>query len=411
MKCSFCNKNNLKIFHNFGNFGLAGAFLTKKQIPSEKKYNLSIAFCNSCTAVQVTKKISPEKLFSKYFYSSSSINTLVDHYKKFSIILKKKFIKKTPIKILEIGCNDGVFIKPLSKLNCEIIGVDPAKNIIKKIKKKENIYLINDFFNIKTAKKIINYSGYQDLILASNVYAHINDISSVTKAVNMCLSNKGTFIFEVHYLLNLINENQYDMIYHEHIYYYSFMSAASLLGLHNLVIYDYEKTNIHSGSVRFYVCKKGYENNKTSLKKVKLQLNYEKKLLFHHFSTYKKFSHKITNHALSLNKLLTKLKFKGKKIYGYGASGRANTIIQFCDINSDTIEYIIDDSKEKINFYTPGSHIKIVGSKILNTHRPDYLLIFAWSFKDEIYQRNKKFFLSGGKMIIPFPKPKIIEFN
>tara|TARA_B100000242_G_scaffold96699_2_gene66298 strand:- start:7625 stop:8893 length:1269 start_codon:yes stop_codon:yes gene_type:complete len=406
--CSFCNSKNISPVINFGEVALAGAFLKQAQFEIEKKYPLQVCFCNECFMVQVVNKISPEKLFSDYFYRSSSINTLKSHFTEYAREISKRFLDDpAEAKVLEFGCNDGVLLKPLLNQGIKtVIGVDPAKNIISKINNKE-LKLFNDFFQVKLAKKIVSKFGKLDIIMANNVFAHIPEINNTTEAIQLALNDDGIFIFEVHYLGNVLEEFQYDMIYHEHLYYYSLLSAKNHFNKFNMNVFDIKKIPIHGGSIRFYVTKFGSKYNKPT----KAVINLEREELtkkYDNYETFKIFSAKINSTKQKLNSFLLDLKNKGYKIAGYGASGRANTIIQFCGIDTSILDYIIDDNPSKTGYFTPGSHIKIYSREVLKEKNPpDYILVFAWSFINEIYKRNKEYVKKGGKFIMPLPEVKL----
>ena len=407
-KCSFCDSNNLIDVINFGDVALAGAFLNYEETINEKKYPLNICFCQECFMLQVVDIIKPEKIFSKYFYSSSAIKTLRDHFNRYAKDISSIPKDVNTSIVLEFGCNDGVLLKPLLEQNfLKVIGVDPASNIINNINKNKNLVLYNDFFTKKLASSIVDKYGKIDIIIANNVFAHISTIKDTTSAIYNSLSDNGIFIFEVHYLSSLIDELQYDMIYHEHLFYYSFLSAKIHFSKFNMNIYDVKKIPIHGGSIRFYVCKKGSEmdistTNVKRLEEDELKNNYNK------YSTFVNFADQINNSRNNLKKLLLDLKSKGNSIVGYGASGRANTIIQFCDIDKNILDYMIDDAPHKQGLYTPGSHLKIHNSsKLYSKKPPDYVLLFAWSFAEEIFEKNYKFINNGGRFIIPLPKLRI----
>ena len=292
----------------------------------------------------------------------------------------------------------------------KVIGVDPASNIISSINDKR-ITIINDYFSEKISKEVVAKYGSIDLIMANNVFAHISDINNTTIAVKNALSEEGVFIFEVHYLGKIIDEMQYDMIYHEHLYYYSLLSAIEHFNKYDLTIFDIKQVSIHAGSIRFYVAKKNSNRAKIISENVKLLLREEKLKAYNKIDSFKLFSQKIEKTKKQLIELLKKIKKEGKTVAGYGASGRANTIIQYCGITDDLVSYMIDDSPAKVGYYTPGSHLEIFSSSVLNTKKaPDYILVFAWSFFDEIVKRNKKFIESGGKMIVPLPEVKVVSF-
>jgi methylation protein EvaC len=407
--CSFCDSTRMSEIIDFGKVALAGGFLRSDQFAEESYYPLRLFFCSDCFAVQVIDKVDAEVLFKDYFYFSSSIKTLREHFSEYAKEVTTRFLKPESSTVIEFGCNDGVLLRPLADQNIKnVIGVDPATNIISTIN-DNRIKIINDFFTENVAKNIISTYGQADLVVANNVYAHIPDIKGITRAVHDVLSNDGVFIFEVHYLGKVINEFQYDMIYHEHLYYYSLLSAIKHFERYEMIVFDVKSVAVHAGSMRFYVCKKGSKHDSTISPAVEALLEEELANGFHLSETFVRFASDVAERKAMLMALLTKLKKEGHSIAGYGASGRANTMIQYCGINSNHLDYMIDDAPAKLGFFTPGSHFKICPSTILDQpNPPDFLLIFAWSFLKEIRTRSKSYINSGGKMIIPLPDVEIM---
>lgn len=410
-KCSFCDSKRLVQILDLGNVALAGAFLSSNQFPNEKKYPLRVSFCEECFAVQVIDRISGNLLFDDYFYFSSSIKTLRDHSYDYAVELREKFLNKPNASVLEFGCNDGILLQPLAELGVKcIVGIDPAKNVVSTIS-DNRINTINAFFTEDVAENILDTYGKMDVVVANNVYAHISDIQGVTRATKRVLSEDGVFIFEVHYLGKVLEEIQYDMIYHEHIYYYSLLSAINHFERYGMMVFDVKPISIHAGSIRFYVCKEDSLHSKKS-DAVIAMIQEERNRGYDRCETFGVFSHQLEQHREDLIKLLTKLRRLDKKIVGYGASGRANTIIQYCGITEDHLDYIVDDSPVKQGFYTPGSHFEIRPSSILlGKDAPDYVLVFAWSFFDEICKKNHEYLARGGKMILPLPTIKVFPID
>lgn len=409
--CSFCSGYSMSLVMDFGRVALAGGFLSPDQFPKEKFYPLRLFFCSDCYAVQLIDKVDPGVLFTDYFYFSSSIKTLRDHFAEYAREVTNKFLTPEKATVLEFGCNDGVLLRPLADQNIKrVIGVDPATNIISTIN-DSRITIINDFFDERVTKDILANYGSVDMVVANNVYAHIPDIQGITRAIYNVLAKDGVFIFEVHYLGNVINEFQYDMIYHEHLYYYSLLSAQKHFERYGMVVFDVELVPIHAGSIRFSVCKANSKyasrvsENVLKMQKEELEKGFDKP------ETFLNFAANVSNLKIQLIDLLENIKAEGCKIAGYGASGRANTMIQYCGISHHHLDYMIDDAPAKTGFYTPGSHLEIFPSIVLEEAlAPDYLLLFAWSFKKEILDRNKKYFDSGGKMIVPLPEINVLSY-
>jgi len=406
--CAFCDSKRLGLVMDFGKVGLAGAFLKPEQFATERTFPMRLHFCKDCYAVQVTDKVPADVMFRDYFYFSSSIGTLRDHFREYASEVTRRFLDPAKATVLEFGCNDGVLLRPLADEGIRtVIGVDPAANVVATID-DSRVKVINNYFTEEVARDVVAEHGKIDLIMANNVYAHIPDIQGTTRAVAEALHPEGVFAFEVHYLGKVIDELQYDMIYHEHLYYYSLLSAINHLARYDMMVFDIKPIPIHAGSIRFYACKKGSKHS-ASVSPAVVALEAEERARgFDRYDTFLAFSDTVAAHRDELIRLLTHLRGQGKRISGYGASGRANTMIQYCGINHDHLDYMIDDAPAKASFYTPRSHFEIFSSSVLGRDDPpDYLLIFAWSFFEEIRKKNASYLARGGRMILPLPKVSI----
>jgi methylation protein EvaC len=405
--CAFCDGTALTEIIDFGRVALAGGFLKPEQFASEVFYPLRLCFCRGCFAVQVIDKVSANVLFDDYFYFSSAITTLRTHFEGYAAEVTARFLDPPRAVAVEFGCNDGVLLRPFADQKIrKVIGVDPATNVVKTID-DPRITVVNDFFNEAVAERIVAEHGKADMVVANNVYAHIPDIQGTTRAVRAVLGDDGVFIFEVHHLGKVIEELQYDMIYHEHLYYYSMLALKNHFDRYGMMVFDVKPVPIHGGSVRFYVCKKGSRHAKVSDAALALEKS-EREKRYDDSDTFIRFAGQVAEHKRELTQLLTRLRAEGRTIAGYGASGRANTMIQWCGIDHRHLQYMIDDAPAKAGFFTPGSHFEIHSSSILSEPGPpDYLLIFAWTFVEEIRKRNAKYLAAGGQMILPLPQVKI----
>ncbi len=406
--CRFCSSKLLAPVIDLGNVPLAGGFIKSQKVLTEEKFfPLKISFCQNCFLLQSINVINADTLFKDYFYHSSAIKTLTDHFQQtVKELLTNNANKETFV--VEIGCNDGTFINAVLKKNAHALGVDPAANIVKPLIKK-GMPIINDYFTEAVAKKIKEEYGQADFIFSSNTLAHIEDMHDVLKGIKIVLKSNGSLVFEVHYLGNVLKELQYDMIYHEHQYYYSLMTLKNLFAQYEMEIYDVRFIPIHAGSIRVYVQnKRGGEH--TISKNVQLCLKEEKQKKFHKLETYLSYAKKIEKTKKDLLKLLYSLKNENKKIAGYGASGRGTIIMNYCGLSNELLEYVIDDAPAKQGSYTPGTHLQIVPSDILESkEKPDFVVLFAWSFFEEIKKRNQKYLEKGGKFIVPLPQVHIIS--
>ena len=391
-KCAVCGNKNLQQILNLKKVPLAGYFPTKSQLDDESSYPLELLFCDDCKLVQTDSVINPDILFKDYRYLSSV--GLSNHFEELADTLNNKFQIKNK-KILEIGCNDGVLLEPLSKLGADVVGVDPASNVVK-LARDKGLNVIEDYFNYENFE---NHGGKYDLVLANNSFAHIIDIKSIVKGVNHVLKPSGYFVFEVHYLNNLVEENQWDNIYHEHIYYYSITALHNMFKRYGMTIIDFEEIPIHSGSIRVTV-----KNSETDIpKKITDRIKLESDTICN-LEYLGQYSEDVKKHISDFNKTLDSL--KGKKIGGYGASGRANMFCNVTNLTKDNVDFIVDESPERCGRYIANKEIPIVDIDVLKYSDVDLLIIFAWNYSKMIIDKTqfKKF-----KYLVAFPKVQLVD--
>ncbi len=400
--CRIC-RGKLKKIINLGKIALVGNFFKKKK--KLKKYKISLNFCSTCKHVQISEVVNPNLLFKKYLWetgiSKSNINLIKNLISKL-----KKFNINQNSKVLEIASNDGSFLSLLNKrFKCFSIGIDPAKNM-KKISGKKNFLSIIDYFNFRLSTKIKKKFKKFNFIVARNVLAHVRNPNEIFKGVNNLLLNNGIFIIEVPHLENIIVQNQYDNIFHEHVGFHSLKSIVDLSKRHNLKVFDVEKIESQGGSLRCYICKTSL--NKKIKRKVNSLIKQEQKLGLYSSVKLKDFKRKILVHITMIQNLIKSLKNRQKIISVYGASGKGQALLQFCNLNNNVIDYVFDKSKKKQGCYTPGTYIKIKNPSEIKKTGTQYLLLLSWNIKKEIIEQEKKFIKNGGKFIIPFPSPRVM---
>lgn len=412
-QCRFCLSKKLKSFIRFGNVPLAGGFFkpgsTESDFAQERLYPLNIVFCQQCGLVQAAEVVNSQTLFHKYFYYSSAIKTLSDHFAEYAQELKKVYGTKTKqTSVLEIGSNDGVFLKPLQAAGFNVLGVDPAANIVEPMI-QQGLPVMCDYFGERAAKKIVKTWGQADVIVGSNSLAHIDDMHDVLRGVQLLLKPEGFVAMETHYLGKLLEEYQYDMMYHEHQSYYSLYALSNFFKQYNMEVFDVKPITIHAGSMRYYVQRAGAGRPITQ--RVQWQLAKELQLGLDDYQSYAQFAKKIAKEGKKLLALLATLKKQGKRIAGYGASGRATIMMSYCGITAEHLDYVIDDAPAKQGAFTPGNHLPIVSSAVLEDadRRPDYCLLFAWSFMKEITNKNKQYIRDGGAFIVPLPTVTVVH--
>ncbi len=402
-KCRICGHKIKKIIY-FGKIALVGNFYKKKT--KQKKYDISLNYCLKCKHVQISEKLNPKLLFKNYLWETGISKSNILILKKLLSNLKKFGMNKNS-KVLEIASNDGSFIKILKKrFNSFVIGVDPAKNLAKTAN-SQKIYTINDYFNFKLSQSIKKKFSKFDFIFARNVIAHLSNPNSVFKGIENLIKDEGIFALEVPHLLNIYKDNQYDNIFHEHVGFHSVKSIIDLCKLNKLKLFDVEKVDSQGGSIRCYICK--VNSKKMISKKVEGILKSEKKAKIFSGKILEKFKIKIKKHNSLMYNLIHKLKMKNYKISVYGASGKGQALMQFLKIDNKLIDHVYDKSKLKQGRFTPGTNIKIKDPKYISIDNIDYLIILSWNIKDEIIKQERIFLREGGKFIVPFPKPKILN--
>jgi len=391
----------------------ANAFLTKRALKTKESFfPLQVNFCLNCGQLQLTHVVSPELLFRNYVYVSSTSPVFISHFEEYAQDLIKRFDLNKKSLVIDIGSNDGILLKPLKKNGVQVIGVDPAVDIAKKTT-KEGIKTFPNFLTTDIAKKITKEYGLTDVVCANNAFAHINNLDEIIKSVKILTKNDGVFVIEFPYLIDFIEKNYFDLIYHEHVSYLSLRSLYALFKRHNMEIFDAKKVNSHGGSMRVYVKKISAKHEQSSSANkvqpiIKKLIDNEKKLGLDNIKTYLRFAKKIENNKKKLTKLLKKLKSEGKTIVGYGAPAKGNTLLNYFKIGPDILDYIVDDSKYKQGLYTPGTHIPVVPFGMIAQTKPNYIFILAWNFAQPLMNKLADFKKSGGHFIIPVPEATIV---
>lgn len=394
--CRLCNSKNIEKCFSFPSTPLANEFVKIKK--KQSLYPLDLIFCNDCYHFQLKHVVNPKILFANYVYVSGTSKSFINHFDKYAkSIIKNDKINKNDL-IIEIGSNDGVLLTSFNQLGfSNLLGIEPAKKIAD-ISISKGIPTINSFFGKPTSNKILKKYGKAKIIIANNVLAHIDDLNSVFENAKKLLSKNGFFYFEVSYLLDVINKNLFDTIYHEHLSYHSVTSMVNFLNTKKLYLIDFERVDTHGGSIRFKV-----SNSNTKSKSIKIQsiLNLEKQKKLHYVNTFQNFYYKIMKKKDKLKKILIELRKKNKKIVGYGAPAKMTTLMYAFNLPKNYFKFIIDDSPIKQNLFSPGMNIKVLSSKYLQIDKADVCVVFAWNFYKQIKSKHYKWTKQGGIFINP----------
>ena len=394
MKCKITNKN-ISPFMSFGKMPIANGFLKNEQFEKEFFFDMEVGFSEDVSLFQLKDHPSPEQMFNeRYPFFTSSSEYMKLHFSEYAKFIKKNYLKNNS-KIIEIGSNDGTFLKNFKDNNLDFIGFEPSANVAK-MAIKQGIKTKNSFFNTKTIESINEFTNNTDVIFAANVICHIPNLVDLIKAVEKLLSNKGVFIFEEPYLGSMYEKTSYDQIYDEHIFMFSGTSIQKIFDLFDMELIDLIKQPTHGGSMRYIVARKNKFSKTKNMIKI---LDEEKFKNLDNFQFCKEFKNNCENSKKKLNNLLLNFKAEGKKIAGYAATSKSTTVLNYCNINNKIIDYICDTTEEKIGKYSPGMHIPIVPVNHFRDNYPDIAYLFAWNHKKEIFEKEKEFKSKNGKWI------------
>ena len=392
-----------KDFLNLGRQPIANSFLSsisKKSLKSEYFYNLIISFNTKNFLVSVKKPVNPKIQYTdKYAHRASESQTMRNAFRSAALKLYKRF---KPKKIMEIGSNDGVFLKNFPRQ--KVVGVEPCKNLAEITKKKFKTY--PNFWNKILSKKILEKHSKVDLIFSANTISHIPNLKETFEAIFNIISDDGVFVIEDPSLSSVIKINSYDQFYDEHVYVFSTLAVENIVKKYKLRLFDVEKINTHGGSLRYFICKNDSKHKKT--KRLVSILNEEKKIGLDNFNTFKKFAKRVKNSKKKLVSLLKKIKKNNNKIISYGATYKSTTVFNYCKIDTRYLHYVTDTTFNKQGKFTPGTHIPIISPEIGFNESVDYAFLGAWNFKREILNKEKKYIKRGGKFITHVPEVKIL---
>ncbi|VVB98583.1 Uncharacterised protein [uncultured archaeon] len=405
-RCRICQSPDLYTFLRLGPTPLANSFVRPgDEAKSEPSYPLDVCLCKNCSLVQLGYVVPPEIMFRNYIYFSSTSDTIRKHFSEEAQEVLESYAKPGEL-VVEIASNDGVLLKNFLGKGVRILGVEPATNIAR-VANDAGVETLNDFFSSKSAAEIRSEKGAASVILANNVFAHVPDLHDIVKGMGALLDSNGVIMIEFPYLADLYLKREFDTIYHEHLSYFSLKPVIHLFKSFGMEVFDAKRTPVHGGSIRIYVQKSGGRHKRNS-KGLEALLKMEDEMGLYSPAAYDKFAAEVLALKKELLALLMKLKAEGKSIAAYGAPAKGNTLLNFFGIGRDVLDFAVDKSQYKQNLLTPGMHIPVYGPEMLKEKKPDYLLILAWNFADEIMRQQEGYKKAGGHFIIPIPQPRII---
>jgi len=386
MKCKFSQKK-ISPFMSFGKMPMANQFLTKDQFAKEFFYDLEVGFSEKYYLFQVNDHPVSQNIFNDdYPFYTSKSNYMINHFRIFADWIKKNYLRESS-RVIEIGANDGSFLKNFNTKNIIHYGFEPSKKIAQ-VAKNKGLNMIADFFNEKNAKNLDKFTKNTDVVFAANVICHIPDLNDLIKGIDAVLSKKGVFIFEEPYLGSMFKKVSYDQIYDAHIYIFSLLSVREIFKKYNFDLIDAYPQITHGGSMRYVIAR---NNQRPISNRVNKIINNEILLNMDTLKSCKTFKNNCEISRDKFKKKITIFKNQGKKICGYAASAKSTTLLNYCKIDRNLIEFIVDSTKEKVGKFSPGMHIPVVSENYFHKHLPDLLVLLSWNHKKEILSKEKKY--------------------
>ena len=402
--CRSCGTIGLKPILSLGRTPLANALLTSDQLNEvEDTYPLDLAFCDQCCLVQITETVSAETLFREYFYLSSFSDTMLRHAQNLAHQLIESRQLGPNSLVIEVASNDGYLLRNYKREGIPVLGIEPATNIAQVAEQQHGIPTICEFFGEQLAERLDSEGHRADVIHASNVLAHVADLNGFVRGLSRILKDNGVVVIEVPYVKDMVDRCEFDTIYHEHLSYFSLTSLSRLFQKHGLVIHKVEQLTIHGGTLRVYLHHDGSD----------VQVNPTTELLMSEsswacdFGFYSDFGTRVEQLKLQLVDLLRGLKERNQRVAAYGASAKGSTLLNYCGIGRDMLDYVVDRSTVKQGFYTPGTHLLIYPPEKLLEDEPEFVLLLTWNFVDEILQQQSEYRRRGGRFIVPIPDVKL----
>ena len=404
-----CLSCGTELRHTFVDLGMSPPCESYRKAEQKNQmeafYPLHAYVCEKCFLVQLQEYITPENIFSDYAYFSSYSDSWLQHAKNYVDMAVERFQLNNQSQVVEIASNDGYLLQYFVAKNIPTLGIEPAGNIAK-VAIKKGIPTVVKFFGEETAREQVEKGIGADLLLGNNVLAHTPYLNDFVKGMKIILKPQGVITMEFPHLMKLMEENQFDTIYHEHFSYFSYLTVEKVFAKHGLTIFDVEELPTHGGSLRIYA--RHIENNSQPVTEKVLELKAREKAAgFTDLQTYFSFGKQVQETKHKLLNFLIQAKREGKSIVGYGAPGKGNTLLNYCGIRTDFLDYTVDRSPYKQGLYLPGTHIPIFHPDKIQETKPDYLLILPWNLKDEIMSQMAYIRDWGGKFIVPIPEVKV----
>jgi len=404
--CRSCGFENLRLVLSLGRMPLANALLAADQLEQrEPTYPLDLTFCPQCSLVQITETVPPEQLFREYLYFSSFSDTMLQHAADLTGRIADSRGLDGRSLVVEIASNDGYLLQYYQQRSIPVLGIEPALNVARVAQEERGVRTLCEFFDLALARDLRAQGVQADVIHAHNVLAHVADLNGFVQGLGILLHDHGVAVIEAPYLKDLIDHCEFDTIYHEHLCYFSLTALDRLFQRHGLIIYDVERVPIHGGSLRLWV---GHAAAIRPGDRVRSLLAEEAGWGVDREEFYQEFGRGVENLKVSLNHLLQGLKQDGRRVAAYGAAAKGSTLLNFCGIGPETLDFVVDRSTHKQGRHMPGVRLPIYPPARLLESRPDYVLLLTWNFASEILEQQQEYRRRGGLFIIPVPELRIV---
>lgn len=407
LRCRLCAAPLTTTFVDLGMSPLCERYLSVEQLDQmEPFYPLHVRICDACLLVQLPAYVPPEEIFSEYAYFSSYSDSWVEHARVYARAMQSRFGLDDSSLVVEVASNDGYLLQHFARAGIPVLGIEPARNIAA-VSASAGIPVVTEFFGEALANRLVAEGRRADLVVGNNVFAHVPDLNDFTAGLARILADDGVLTLEFPHLVRLIEEGQFDTIYHEHYSYFTLLTARRVLEAHGLRVFDVEELSTHGGSLRVFACHERARRH-IDTGRVAGLLDRERSAGYADTSGYKTFDERVREVKRDLLAFLIEARRDGRTVVGYGAPGKGNTLLNYCGIRTDLLDYTVDRNPYKQGLFTPGSHIPIHPPERIAETRPDHVLILPWNLRAEIVAQLASIRDWGGTFVVPIPRVEIV---
>jgi hypothetical protein len=404
--CIVCEASAVEPFLDLGQTALANKFIPAGELVRvEPTFPLVVGYCHACSHVQLTSRVPPKAMFEDYLYVSSASDTLKDHLWDLSDVVAERCSLSRDDLVIDIGANDGTLLRGFRRHDVRVLGVDPARNLAELYADPE-IERYTGFFASGSAEELLERYGPAAAITATNTFPHIPELHDFVSGIDTALAPGGAFVIEAHYLWDMLDQGAFDTVYHEHVSYWALGPMERLFRAHGMCVVDVERLPLHHGQLRAFVQRQGEGDVQSSVHEL---LEQEHAAGLDKIETYRRFACSVEELKQELHGELARLRADGNRVVGYGAPAKGNTLLGFLELGPAELDYIADKSPLKQGLYTPGTHIPVVPPGRLLEDQPEYTLLLAWNFADEVMEQQAEYRRRGGKFIIPVPEVQVLS--